>query len=311
MPEIKKPRRGSLAFYPRKRAKRIYPVIKTYPSVDKLKLLAFPAYKATMCTVKALTKDNKIVAVPSTILECPPIKIIGLRFYSNGKVITDVFSNNLPKELHRKVRIKPKDFSNVLNSIDLSKITSIRVICCTQPIISGIGKKKPEVFEIGIGGKNISEVFNFAKSILGKEISIKDVFKENQFVDVIAITKGKGTQGPVKRFGVKIQDRHAKKKRRHVGSLGQERPGKVRWTLPMAGQMGFQRRTEYNKLILKIGENGSEINPKGGIVNYGLVKTSYIILKGSVPGSRKRLVFLREPIRARGFETLKFVSTIL
>ncbi|MEM5811944.1 MAG: 50S ribosomal protein L3 [Candidatus Aenigmatarchaeota archaeon] len=311
MPEIKKPRRGSLAFYPRKRSKRIYPVIKTYPKIDKIKLLAFAGYKATMCTVKALDKNNKPVAIPSTILECPPLIVIGLRFYSNGKAIKDVYTQNLPKDIYRKVRIKPKDYSQYLNSIDLSKITSIRAICCTQPRISGIGKKKPEIFEIGIGGNNIDEIFEYTKSILGKEITIENVFREGQFVDVIAVTKGKGTQGPVKRFGVKIQNRHAKKKRRHVGSLGQERPGKVRWTVPMAGQMGFQRRTEYNKQILKIGENGNEINPKGGIINYGLIKTHYIILKGSVPGSRKRLVFLREPIRIGKIKPIKFVSAIL
>jgi large subunit ribosomal protein L3 len=65
----------------------------------------------------------------------------------------------------------------------------------------------------------------------------------------------------------------------------------------MAGQLGFQTRTELNKRILKIGENGEEINPKGGFKNYGIVKTNYLLLEGSVPGPKKRLVRLRAAIR--------------
>ena len=120
--------------------------------------------------------------------------------------------------------------------------------------------------------------------------------KEGELVDVVSVTRGQGTQGPVKRFGVKIQVRHAKKKRRHVGSLGQERPGKVRSTVPMAGQLGFFRRTEVNKRILKIGE-GDEVTPKSGFINYGVVKGSYILVEGSVPGTNKRLIMLRPAIR--------------
>ena len=47
--------------------------------------------------------------------------------------------------------------------------------------------------------------------------------------------------------------------------------------------MGFHQRTEYNKLIMKIGNNGSEITPKGGFLRYGVINTEYVIVKGSVP----------------------------
>lgn len=312
MPEVKKPRRGSLAFYPRKRAKRIYPAIKVYPELDKVKLLAFAGYKVGMVHVKALDSKNRIISLPATVIDCPPLKVIGLRFYNGEKVLTDVFIENLPKDLERKVRIKFKGTQEKLNNIDLNKVTQIRAICITQPRLSGFYKKKPELFEIKIGGKDIKQVFEYSKNLLGKEINIKDVFEESKLVDTIAITKGKGTEGPVKRFGVKIQNRHAKKKLRHVGSLGQERPGKVRWTVPMAGQMGFQRRTEYNKLILKIGSDSKEINPKGGFIRYGLINSNYLLLKGSVPGSRKRLIFLREPIRPeKKFEKYKVLEIVV
>ena len=55
-----------------------------------------------------------------------------------------------------------------------------------------------------LGGRNINQLFQFGKELLGKTISINEVFREGDFVDVGAVTKGKGFQGPVKRWGVRI-----------------------------------------------------------------------------------------------------------
>jgi large subunit ribosomal protein L3 len=313
MPKIKKPRRGALAFYPRKRARRIYPRIKTYPKVEKVKLLAFAGYKAGCLHVIAIDnrKDSPTfgqeISLPATILDCPPLKVLGIRAYKKSlkgmKVFTEAWSQNLPKDLERKVKAKPSEQNLEKIEKNLDKLAEIRLIVCTQPRLSGIGKKKPEIFEIGIGGEKIEEKYNFAKSLLGKEIKINEVFREGEIVDVIGVTKGKGTAGPVKRFGVKIQTRKAHQKRRHVGSLGQERPGKVRWTVPMAGQLGFQTRTELNKRILKIGE-GKEVTPKGGIKRYGIIKSNYVLIEGSVPGSKKRLIMLRSAVRPGKYKFL-------
>jgi len=310
MPEVKKPREGSLAFYPRKRAARIYPNIDTYPSIDKTIPLAFAAYKVGMGHVIAL--DNRKnsptygmqISIPITILEVPPLKVIGVRFYQKTirglKVLTEIYSKDLPKELERKVKIKSNFSEQKIEEVkkNAEKISNVRLIIATEPKKTGLGKKKPEIFEIEVGGKNSKEKIEYAVSLLGKEFLPNEAFKEGEVVDVIAVTKGKGTQGPVKRFGIKIQGRKAKEKLRHVGSLGQERPGKVRWTVPMAGQMGFQTRTELNKRILKFG-NGNEINPKGGFKRYGIIKSSFVIIEGSVPGSKKRLVMIRKAIRSK------------
>jgi large subunit ribosomal protein L3 len=305
MPDIKAPRKGSLAFYPRKRARRIYPTIRSYPNVDKTKLLAFAGYKVGMRTLIAIDQDKNSptfgqeVAIPVTILETPPLFIAGIRFYqkttSGLKTLTEVWAKNLPKDLERKIKIKPKKEIEDLEKF-LNKTDEVRVIAVTLPKRAGIRKKKPEVLEIPLGGKNTKEKFEFAKNLLGKEVSIEDVFSVGELVDVIAITKGKGTQGPVKRFGVKIQVRKAKKKRRHVGALGSQVPRKVLWTVPMPGQMGFQRRTEYNKRILMIA-NGDKLNLKSGYKHYGILKEKGVVLHGSVPGSKKRLVILRAAIR--------------
>jgi large subunit ribosomal protein L3 len=87
------------------------------------------------------------------------------------------------------------------------------------------------------------------------------------------------------------------------------------WTVAQAGQMGYHKRTEYNKKILKIGEQSEadQVNPKGGFVKYGLVKNDYILVKGSVPGPSKRLIILRKGIRANSKNPeaaqINFIST--
>jgi large subunit ribosomal protein L3 len=311
-----KPRAGALAFYPRVRAKRIYPHITRYPAIEKVKPLAFAAYKAGMVTVIAL--DNvktsptfgQEIAIPATVLDCPPLLAVAIRAYKSTpkglRVFKEVWAKELPKDLERRVKVVKRKTEERLAQIEakLEEVSDIRLVVATQPRLSGIGKKRPEVFEVGIGGKAVKKKFEFAKGLLGKTIEVSDVFREGELVDVIAITRGKGVAGPVKRFGVKIQVRKAKKKRRHVGTLGQERPGKVRWTVPMAGQLGFQRRTEFNKRILRIGEKGEEVTPKGGFVRYGVIRGPYMLLKGSTPGPKRRLIMLRYALRPG---KLKFV----
>ena len=65
----------------------------------------------------------------------------------------------------------------------------------------------------------------------------------------------------------------------------------------MMGQMGYHQRTEFNKRLIKIGEDGTEITPEGGFINYGLVRARYVLIKGSVPGPSKRLVRIRHAMR--------------
>ncbi|MFH7835264.1 MAG: 50S ribosomal protein L3 [Candidatus Aenigmatarchaeota archaeon] len=303
MPKVKRPLRGSRAFYPRKRAKRIYPRVKNIGklNLNEIKPLAFAAYKAGMTHV--ILKENnpnsqlkgKHIMKAVTILDAPPISVFGFRCYTtdeNNRKISaiDIFSEKLNKNLARKLKIKPETkLSEKLEKISKINIIDVTLLCHTNPSF----KKKPEVFEIPINGE-INKKLEYAKQILGKEINISDIFKEGEYVDVSAVTKGKGTEGPVKRFGIVVLGRKYQQMQRHVGSLGTTEPGKIRPTVPAAGQLGFQTRTEFNKRILKI-QNGFEI--KGGFVNYGNVKNNAIILEGSVPGPAKRLIFLKYPVR--------------
>jgi len=307
MPKIKRPRRGTFAFYPKKRAKRIYPAVSTYPETEKPKILDFAGYKAGMThamlldNIKGSPTFGQEIFTPVTILDCPPSKVVGLRAYKSTtkglQVLAEVWAKELPKGIERKAKAKGSEEKIGEIEKNLEKISRLRLIVATQPRASGLRKKTPEIFEFEVGGKDTKEKFEFAKQILGKEIKASDVFKQGEYIDVISVSKGKGTVGPVKRFGIFVQSRHAKEKRRHVGSLGQEEPGKVRHTVPMAGQLGFQTRTELNKRILSMGERGEEITPKSGFNRYGVVTGNYLLLEGSVPGPKKRLIRLRAAIR--------------
>jgi large subunit ribosomal protein L3 len=178
---------------------------------------------------------------------------------------------------------------------ELASIAEIRLLVHTQPRKIKL-KKKPEIFELPVL-KPAEEAWKLAMEKLGKEIKASEIFKEGDFIDATAITTGKGVAGPVKRFGIKIQHHKAGPHRRRPGNIGPWHPARVLWTVAMQGQLGFQRRTESNKRILKIGDNVKEINPRGGIPYYGELVGHYVLVMGSVPGPKKRLVFLRKAMR--------------
>jgi len=311
MPTKKRPRRGSKAFHPRKRARRIYPRINSWAVLKETKPLGFAGYKAGMSHVLLVdTNPNskttgQQLSRPITILFCPPLSVFGFRCYTKNKTSFDVFSENLNKNLSRKLKLskEPKKLDEQLKKLP-NNVSKVNLICHTNPNF----KKKPEVFEIALGG-TAEEQMKYAQQILGMEIKISDVFREGDMIDVIAVTKGKGFQGPVKRFGIKGQGRKAQQMQRHTAPLGQNEPGKVRWTIPQAGQMGFHKRTELNKRILKIAD-GFDI--KGDFLKYGKVSGDCILLEGSIPGSRKRLIRLRFATRQKKVYpiNIKYISTM-
>tara|TARA_Y100000310_G_scaffold167856_1_gene167816 strand:- start:18763 stop:19743 length:981 start_codon:yes stop_codon:yes gene_type:complete len=303
MPNVRKPRKGSLQFWPRVRSKRQYPRIKNW-KIEGNGLLGFAGYKVGMThlTFKdkrktALTKGQD-VTFPVTVVECPPLKVASLRFYkksSDGlKAVSEIFSQNVDKELKRKVMLPKKKSEKKPEEIDFDEV---RLLVYTQPKLTGIGKKKPEIFEIAIGGKK-EEQLKYAQEKIGKELTIEDVFKEGQQIDLHAVTKGKGFQGPMKRFGIALRASKSEKSRRNPGSLGPWKgQGHIMWKVAHAGKMGYHTRTEYNKQILKIGKTGEDINIAGGYLRYGNVKNPYILIKGSVPGISKRLIRMSLPRR--------------
>jgi large subunit ribosomal protein L3 len=306
MAKVYAPRRGSLAFWPRVRARREYPRIRKWPRVEEKRLLGFAGYKAGM--LHAIVIDNikfsptkgEEISIPLTVLEVPPLKVCAIRFYKRTpkglRSIAEIWAEKLDKDLERKLKI-PKKRKKVEVEKIAQECDEVRVLVHTQPRLASIPKKKPELFEIALGGKDLKEKIDYAKQILGKEMKIGDVLKPGEQVDVISVTKGKGFAGPVKRFRVKILTRKTKGIRRKPGALAPETPGRVRFGAPVGGQLGYASRTEFNKWIIKMGERGEEITPKGGFVRYGVVRGNYLLLRGSVPGPKKRLIRLRLALR--------------
>jgi large subunit ribosomal protein L3 len=247
---------------------------------------------------------GKETSHPATVLDVPPIIVFAVRAYTRDQyglhTFTESWMKSPPKDFDRAL-VLPEKFNTEekLKKIEdkIEEIAEIRVLAATQPRLAAVPKKKPDITEIKVGGGSIQGQFEYAKGLLGKTVSITDVFKEGHFMDVVAITKGKGFQGPVKRWGIKILPRKSRKTKRGVAAIGPWKPARVLYTVPRSGQMGYHQRTEYNKRVLKIGIDGKTVTPKGGFLNYGEVKGTYILVDGSIPGPAKRLVRLRYPVR--------------
>jgi large subunit ribosomal protein L3 len=325
MPKPKRPRFGSMGVWPRKRAKSMHPRIRAKAKVKEAKLLAFPVYKAGMTRIFAVNTDkNKRMGgqeevMPVTIMECPPIRIASVRLYKRKDKADNVVSQlnfKTEKEFSRASSVSKEKFAKAedIEKLNPEEYVDITVQVYTMPKNIDL-KKTPETFEISLGGTN-KEKLEFVKNHFEKHIQITDVFKEGQFVDAHGITSGKGFQGPVKRFGVGLKGHKSEKGVRAVGSLGGwSRQGHVMYRVAHAGQMGFHQRVQYNNFIMKISDKPEMVNPKGGFINYGLVKSSFVIMKGSIMGAKKRMIILAEPIRLKtkasySPDSIKHVSTI-
>jgi len=308
------PRHGSLAYLPRKRAIQIKGRVRHWlDNSENINFLGFAGFKAGMSHITYIQDQRnspyygKELMKPVTVIEVPPLILIGIRIYNKdeyGKYISgEIFTNDFNNFLTRKINIPNTEGYNLKKIkkeilANLNETSEIRGIFQTQPYKTSLPRKKPDIIEIKVNSlKKPEEEFNFALQNLGKEIRAREVLKEGELVDVIGVTKGKGFQGPVKRFGVKILTRKNSKVRRAVACIGPWHPSRVLYTVPRAGQLGFHQRTEYHKRIMLIGENEEEINPKGGFIRYGKIQGDYLLMLGSIPGSKKRLIRIRKTIR--------------
>lgn len=309
------PRHGSLAYLPRKRAKSILGRIRFWPRIegDTPRLLGFAGYKAGMTHVfkiedkKRSPSFGKEIVSSATVLETPPMFVCAVRVLTRDlygmRTLSEAWMKDPPDELERILTV-PESFSmdESLKKIEenLADVSTVRVIAITQPKQTSVPKKKPDIMEIEVGGGTVQQQFEYAKTLLGKMIAPTELFKDGQYVDTVAVSTGKGWQGPVKRWGVTILQAKGKKTKRGVATLGPWNPHHVMYSVARAGQMGFHQRTEYNKRILKIGTDGKEITPKGGFIRYGLVRGPYMLLEGSIAGTEKRAIRLRYPARPPG-----------
>ena len=298
MVTTKAPRKGSLQYWPRKRAAKMLPGV-NWNAIDSTgKLKGFICYKAGMKS--AIVKDNtehsmtkdKQKAIPVTILECPPMKILSVRLYKNSKVLREILSENLDKELKRQIKM-PKKGGKKIDDLKEGEYDDLRIICYSIVKKTNV-KTKPDLAEIGING-SLTEKLAFIKENIGKEITVTETFEDGQLVDLRGVTTGRGFCGPVKRFGITLKSHKSEKGQRRPGSLGPWHPARVIFRVPMAGQLGMFTRAIYNNKIVKMGA-ASELALKN-IKNYGDVKTEFIIVNGSIQGPSKRQLIATQPLR--------------
>jgi large subunit ribosomal protein L3 len=308
MPSTKSPRKGSLQFWPRKRVNRFLPSVNWKAISAGKNLKGFIGYKAGMASVEvkdltlnSMTKDKKII-IPATIIECPPMKIFSIRFYKNGIVAKEVLSENLDKELKRRIKL-PKEHKSKLDSVKTEEYEDVSIIAYSQAKKTEI-KKKPDITEIGLNG-SMEEKMNFIKAHLNKEISLSQIFSSGDVVDFRGLTKGKGFQGPIKRFGAHLRFHKSEKGVRKIGSIGPWHPARVTFRVPMAGQMGMFTRVHYNQKVISIGKAQDLGEKLKDLKNYGNLNTDYLIVAGSVQGVPKRPLMITSSLRTSKMQKKK------
>ncbi|KAH8514777.1 hypothetical protein H0E87_007576 [Populus deltoides] len=303
------PRHGSLGFLPRKRASRHRGKAKAFPKDDPTKpcrLTAFLGYKAGMTHIvrevekpgSKLHKKETCEAV--TIIETPPMVVVGVVGYVNTpgglRSLSTVWAQHLSEEIRK---------------------------------MKGLKQKKAHLMEIQVNGGDVAKKVDFAYSFFEKQIPIDAIFQKDEMVDIIGVTKGKGYEGVVTRWGVTRLPRKTHRGLRKVACIGAWHPARVSFTVARAGQNGYHHRTELNKKIYKLGKCGQEshcavteydrtekdITPIGGFPHYGVVKEDYLMIKGCCVGPKKRVVTLRQSLLKQTSRVameeikLKFIDT--
>jgi large subunit ribosomal protein L3e len=359
------PRHGSLGFLPRKRARRFRGRIRSFPKDDQLKtphLTAFIGYKAGCTHIlrevnKPGSKLHKKEAVEMvTILETPPMVVVGMVGYVQTprglRSLTSVWAKHLNESVKRRFyknwyRAKKKAFSKYAKQTtdeDLKESFErikkycqvVRVLAHTQIRKIGLRQKKAHLMEIQINGGTVAEKVDFGKDLFERHLSVDTVFSQNDMVDLIGVTKGKGYTGVIQRWGCATLPRKTHRGFRKVACIGAWHPERVRYSVARAGQNGFHHRTEVNKKIYRIGKPAKDektgkivefnastptdltqktITPLGGFPHYGNVDDYFVMIKGAVVGPKKRVITIRKSIvpqtkRAALEEiTLKFIDT--
>merc|ERR1712167_118964 len=340
--------------------------VKTFPKDDATKdchFTAFAGYKAGMTHItrevdKPGSKAHKKeVCEAVTILECPPMVVVGMVGYIKTprglKSLCTVWAQHLSEECKRrfyknwgasknkkafsKYAKKYTDGTGTDKEVErISKYcTILRVLCHTQISKLNFRQKKAHIAEIQVNGGSMDKKIAFARDLFEKTVSIDSVFEQDEMIDTHAITKGKGYEGVVTRWGVTRLPRKTHKGLRKVACIGSWHPSRVKFSVARAGQNGYHHRTELNKKVYKIGAGAKQadgtalqnnattefdltvkgITPLGGFPHYGEVNEDYIMLKGAVPGVKRRLITMRKTLVAQTSRkskeeiNLKFIDT--
>ncbi|XP_048967474.1 ribosomal protein uL3-like isoform X2 [Canis lupus baileyi] len=221
------PRHGHLGFLPHKRSRRHRGKVKTWPRDDPSRpvhLTAFLGYKAGMThTLREvhrpglkISKREEVEAV--TIVETPPLVVIGVVGYvatpRGLRSFKTIFAEHLSDECRRRFykdwhKSKKKAFTKACKKWrdadgkkqlqkDFAAMKKyckvIRVIVHTQMKLLPFRQKKAHIMEIQLNGGTVAEKVAWAQARLEKQVPVHSVFSQNEVIDVIAVTKGRGVK---------------------------------------------------------------------------------------------------------------------
>merc|ERR1712137_539621 len=260
--------------------------IRSFPKDDQSKaphLTAFMGYKAGMTHIlrevnkpgSKLHKKEVVEAV--TILETPPMVCVGLVGYVETprglRTLTTVWASHLSEAVKRVFyknwyRSKKKAFDRYAARVadesnkdleqELARMKKycqvIRLICHTDIRKIKLRQKKAHISEIQINGGTVDAKVPFGYEQFERRIAVDTVFSQNDMIDAISITKGKGYEGVVTRWGVTRLPRKTHRGLRKVACVGAWHPARVKFSVARAGQNGYHHRTEMNKKIYKLGK---------------------------------------------------------
>ncbi|MEE6497935.1 hypothetical protein FKM82_002932 [Ascaphus truei] len=304
-----------------------------------------------------ISKREEVEAV--TIIETPPLVVVGIVGYVETprglRGLKTIFAEHISDECKRRFyrnwyKSKKKAFTKYCKKwqdeegkkqlekdfLAMKKYCKvIRVIAHTQMKLLPFRQKKAQVMEIQLNGGTVAEKVDWAHEKLEKQIPVHSVFCQDETIDVIGVTKGKGMKGVTSRWHTKKLPRKTHKGLRKVACIGAWHPARVAYTIARAGQKGYHHRTEINKKIYRIGRGihlqdnklvknnaatkydvtDKSITPLGGFPHYGQVNNDFLMLKGCVMGTKKRVLTLRKSLlvhtsrRALEPIELKFIDT--
>merc|ERR1712160_123256 len=285
---------------------------------------------------------GKEVAEGVSILEAPPMVVVGFVGYVETprglRALTSVWAGHLSEECKRRFykawyKSKQKAFTKYQKrwseaskgdagpmSAELDRIKKycqvVRAVCHTQIGKMKFTQKKAHIKEIQVNGGSTADKVDFVRNLFEQEIKVADTFGQDEMVDVIGATKGKGFNGVITRWGCTRLARKSHRGLRKVACIGSWHPARVQFQVPRSGQRGYHHRTEINKKIYRIGKTLKEDpSPMGGFSHYGEVNEDWVMLKGGVMGPRKRVITLRKSLlpnvsrKATEKVTLKFIDT--
>lgn len=273
---------------------------------------------------------KKEVVEAVSIIDTPPMIVVGLVGYIETprglRSLNTVWAEHLSDEIKRRFyknwyKSKKKAFTKYAKKHSESKGASItrelermkkycsviRVLAHTQIRKTPLKQKKAHLMEIQVNGGSVADKVEFGHGLFEKPVEVGSVFEQDEVIDVIAVTKGHGFSGVTSRWGTKKLPRKTHKGLRKVACIGAWHPSHVQWTVARAGQDGYHHRTSVNHKIYRIGKGDSDSNastdqdptkktitPLGGFVRYGEIKNDFVMVKGSIPGTKKRVMTLRK-----------------